>query len=160
MSPYVTAESILCAKDLDTAEVEVPEWGGTVRVRKLSGSDRELYDQEIHNIQQRVNRGARNRRGDIELDIQFHAHKARVLLAWLTICDENGERIFTTEEHRKQLAGKSAEALERVYQCAARLSGLLAEDEDEDADSEEGEKRPGEGGSVQLAPVSADVSYG
>ena len=36
-------EAILKADDLPTEDVSVPEWGGTVRVRGLNGTQRDAY---------------------------------------------------------------------------------------------------------------------
>jgi len=54
----------------------------------------------------------------------------RVFLSWLTMVDDNGVRLFRDEASRDALAKKSARAIEMVYDCSARLSGLLAPDED------------------------------
>jgi len=35
--------TILAAKDLRTTDIEVPEWGGTVRVKAMSGREREQF---------------------------------------------------------------------------------------------------------------------
>ena len=47
----------------------------------------------------------------------------RAKLASMSICDESGKRIFTDAD-MAQLSGKSAVALQRVFEVARRLSGL------------------------------------
>jgi len=47
-----------------------------------------------------------------------------------TVCDEEGERLFT-DSQIQQLGGKSAAALDRLYSVAARLSAITKSDEDE-----------------------------
>ena len=39
----LSKEAILAAQDLPSEDVEVPEWGGTVRVRGLDGKGRDEY---------------------------------------------------------------------------------------------------------------------
>jgi hypothetical protein len=41
---YLTRDAILQAPDLQGEDVAVPEWGGTVRVRGLSGAQRDAYE--------------------------------------------------------------------------------------------------------------------
>ena len=36
--------AILCANDLQTEDVEVPEWGGAVRVRSFTGRERDAFE--------------------------------------------------------------------------------------------------------------------
>ena len=36
--------AILCANDLQTEDVDVPEWGGVVRVRSFTGRERDAFE--------------------------------------------------------------------------------------------------------------------
>ena len=36
--------AILAAQDLQTEDVEVPEWGGAVRVRSFTGRERDVFE--------------------------------------------------------------------------------------------------------------------
>ncbi len=40
----LTKDDILGADDLATEDVEVPEWGGCVRVRALTGTERDAFE--------------------------------------------------------------------------------------------------------------------
>lgn len=100
--------------DLPMEEVEVPEWGGSVLVRGLSGRERDLYEKWMVQI-----RG----RNSVELSME----NVRGKLAAMCICNETGGRVFEDEDAR-WLGNKSAAALERVCSVAMRLSGLAAED--------------------------------
>lgn len=113
----LSREQILGAQDRKTEDVEVPEWGGTVRVRSLSGSERDAYEAGIVQL-----RGDGSRK--------FTLQNARARLVSLSLCDENGERMFTDADIIK-LGDKSALALERVFDAARRLSGLSDEDVEE-----------------------------
>ena len=57
----------------------------------------------------------------------------RAKLCALTICDEKGERIFSTRDV-KALTKKSASALQRVFSVAQQLSGITGDDLEELAD--------------------------
>lgn len=119
----LTATEILSANDLPQELVEVPEWGGSVYVRGLSGSERDQYEISIH--------GAR-------VDSKtLNMANMRARLCALTICNENGERLFN-DLQIEALGRKSAQALERVFDVARRLAGLTKADVDELAKELEG----------------------
>lgn len=113
----LSREQILGAQDRKTEDVEVPEWGGTVRVRALSGAERDAYEAGIVQL-----------RGDGSQ--QWTLKNARARLVSLSLCGEDGERLFS-ESDIGVLGEKSATALERVFDVARHLSGLTDEDIDE-----------------------------
>lgn len=106
---YLSRDAILGASDLDTEEVEVPEWGGTVLVRGLSGNERDKLEESI------------TKNGKVSLD-SFSAK-----LAAASIVDDNGDRMFSQSDVKK-LGQKSARALNRVQAAAQRLSRISDED--------------------------------
>jgi hypothetical protein len=108
----LTRDEILKAQDLRTEEVYVPEWGGTVIVKSLTGTERDLFEDSV------ISSGRRDFKG------------VRARLAALSIVDENGKRLFTFEEAEK-LGEKSARALDRVFAVAQRLSGFTRKDMEE-----------------------------
>ncbi len=112
----LTREQILAAPDLKTETVAVPEWGGTVLVRGLTGAERDEYEQSLM-----VGRG-RNR------DINIRNARAKLLV--LTIVDASGKHVFEDSDI-VALGRKSAAALERVFDVARRLSGLSDTDLEE-----------------------------
>lgn len=110
----LSRDEILGAHDRKTEDVAVPEWGGTVRVRALSGAERDAYEAGIVQI-----KGDGSRK--------FTLANARARLVSLSVVDENGEHLFS-EADVAALGAKSATALERVFDVARRLSGLSDED--------------------------------
>lgn len=112
----LSREQILEAQDLTIEEVQVPEWGGSVYVRSLSGKGRDKFDASRFKL---VN----NR---VEM---IHENTRAVLLA-LSLCDQDGGLLFS-EADVKALGEKSASALDRVFEVAQRLSGLRAKDMEE-----------------------------
>jgi len=77
----LTRDAILQAQDLPTQDVEVPEWGGTVRVRALTGAERDAFEQSI--VEQRGK------------STRMNLQNVRAKLVALTVVDENGNRIFS-----------------------------------------------------------------
>lgn len=111
---FLTRDAILAAPDLAIIEVEVPEWGGTVRVRALSGAERDSFEASCMK---------EKRDGKTEFD----PRNMRAKLVALCLVDGNGLRIFQQDDV-KALGRKSAKALSRVFDEAAKLNGLSAED--------------------------------
>ena len=109
--------AILEAKDLPTETVDVPEWGGQVIVRTLTGEERDQYESSMFEV---VGDGA-NR------EVIPKMENLRATLAALSIVDEDNKRMFDVSEVHL-LGDKSAAALDRVFDVAKRLSGLSEED--------------------------------
>lgn len=113
----LTREAILAAEDRKTEDVSVPEWGGTVRVRALSGSERDTYEGSLVQL---------SPSGQKKLTLA----NARAKLVSLAVCDEAGSPLFS-EKDVVELGSKSATALQRVWEVASRLSGLSDDDMNE-----------------------------
>jgi len=111
----LTATQIFEAEDLLSERVEVPEWGGYVIVRTMSGSEKDRF--QMATLTQH--------KGQIVTDLRKMKH-FRTRAVSLCAANDKGERLFTDAQVEK-LAKKSAVALDRVYTVASRLNGL-AED--------------------------------
>ncbi len=112
----LTRDQILQAQDIARETVSVPEWGGDVLVRGLTGQERDAYEATI----MRLN----------GTNAQMNLVNARAKLVARSVIDENGDRLFADDDVAL-LARKSAAALERVFNVAQRLSGLSSADIDE-----------------------------
>ena len=108
--------AILAAQDLQTEDVEVPEWGGTVRVRSFTGRERDAFEASM------VRGEGRDRKVDLT--------NMRARLVGLTVIDETGQRLFTDDEV-DLLGAKSGAALDRVFAVAQKLNGLSGADVEE-----------------------------
>jgi len=106
-------DDILAVKDIQVELVHVPEWGGDVYVKGMTGLERDAFEASIVN---QVGKGPR-----------VNMNNVRAKLAAHTICDENGERLFT-EKDINALGKKSASALQRVFAVAQKLSGIGDDD--------------------------------
>lgn len=121
-------EQILQANDLVTEEIAVPEWGGAVLVRSLTGEERDAYEASV--VDQRGK------------DTKVNLRNARAKLVAWAVVDEQGERIFTQADVQA-LGKKNASALQRVFDVAMRLAGISEADIKEL--TEEIEENPFEG---------------
>lgn len=110
---YLSADSILSVNDIKMESIDVPEWGGRVCVRSLSGIDRDTWEVYAQAEFQKVNKPV----------------NMRAKLASLCLCDSEGNRIFTDAQVNK-LAEKSAKALDRVYEAAISVNALSGEEID------------------------------
>lgn len=99
-------DAILGADDRPRERVEVPEWGGHVYVRSMSGTERDGWEASF--LGDAENRGLRN---------------ARARLVVLCAVDEEGRRIFA-EHDADALGEKSGLALDRVFKAAMRMNAL------------------------------------
>ncbi|MGI3229956.1 hypothetical protein ACRJ4B_49760 [Streptomyces sp. GTA36] len=115
MTTYLSAEQILGADDLAYEDVPVPEWGGTVRVRELPGTERDKFEAQFVGKD-----GASVRMEGLE------GFRAR--LAAASIVDKDGKQMFRSVAEAKRLGEKSAAALQRVCDAATRLSKMSEDD--------------------------------
>lgn len=111
----LTRQQLDAVNDLKTKDVEVPEWGGTVRLRELSAKDRSLI--EATTI------GARGQGVEIRVEA-FKTLKQRVVAA--SLIDDNGNRLYK-ENEVGFLAQKSGQVVERLFQIVQDLSGMTEE---------------------------------
>ena len=108
-----TRDSIIKADDLTTSTVTTDEWG-TVRIRTMTGAERDEFDAMI----------VRNKNAK-----QFHdPTEVRARLVVLCAIDESGARLFT-EEDIPQLQQKAAKPLGAVADAIAALNGLDGEED-------------------------------
>ena len=75
---YLTRDAILEAEDIETEEVAVPEWGGNVLVRGLSGTQRDIWEQGLVEVEPCGNR-AQRRNGGTELKREPGQHTFQAL---------------------------------------------------------------------------------
>lgn len=116
----LTRDQILAAQDITTEEVSVPQWGGTVLVRGMSGTERNLFEDACTKEIPAGNRAGR-RAGQTVTKFVKDNIMAK-LCAWCMV-DEAGEKLFADTDIGA-LGKKSGAALQRVMEVAMRLSGL------------------------------------
>lgn len=111
----LSRDAILAAEDRPTEDVDVPEWGGTVRLRALSGAERDAFETSM--LDQRGKPTA----------ARLQNFRARLLAA--SIVGEDGQRLFTDKDVAT-LGAKSGAVIDRLFERARRLSGMAREDVD------------------------------
>jgi len=109
----LSRDDVLKAEDLTTEEVDVPEWGGSVLVRGMTGRERDEFEVSVT-----VEHGGQM--------VQDFANLRAKLVARCTV-DEDGERLFTDADVAA-LGEKSGAAIDRVFAAASRLSGMGEKD--------------------------------
>jgi hypothetical protein len=112
----LSREAILGAQDLQTQEVNVPEWGGSVIVRGMTGAERDAFEASIMDLNNKDSK------------INFQDMRAKLLSKCLA--DEKGNRLFSDADI-EALSGKAASALNRLFEVAQHLCGLSKTDMDE-----------------------------
>lgn len=98
---------ILSADDLKRERVDIPEWpGATVFVRMMTASERDRFE---------------------SAHLKSPERDFRARLAVATVCDEQGQAVFT-EADIPALGAKSSAALTRIFEAAAKLNKMGKED--------------------------------
>ncbi len=115
----LTRAAIEKVSELKTEEVEVPEWGGSVRIRELTGSERDSYEASIVGSK-------RTRRGREETS-ELNLRNIRARLVGMCLIGEDGARLYSDAEIGV-LGAKSAAVLDRLFDACQRLSGISAAD--------------------------------
>ena len=101
----LTAEQIKKANDIKTIELNVPEWGGSVKIAEFNVKTR----------------------GEFELWVQKNKDNLasmRERLALLVLVDEHGNKLFN-EADLPILQGKNGKILDRIFEAACKLNGLF-----------------------------------
>jgi hypothetical protein len=96
--------------------VEMPEWGGHIHIKGISGVERDAYESSMLK--------GTGRKQKLVTD------NVRAKLVALAACDEHGAPLFDPKD-ADWLGKKGAAALARAYQVAARLGGITDEDIEE-----------------------------
>ena len=109
---FLTLDAIKEVDDIKTQSVSVPEWGGEVLVKSMTGRLRS-------NLEQKISSNAPH--GDVKMMI-------------VTSCcvDEEGNRLFKDGD-KSWLVEKAAAPLETIFEAVCKMSGIGV-DADEDAE--------------------------
>lgn len=104
----LSRDAIKDAQDWKLEKVEVPEWGGDVYLKTLSGTERDMFE-------------------DGYAEQKMRNFRARFLA--LSLCDDKGERLYGDNE-ADELGGKSSVVLNRLFDKAWALNAFRTEDVD------------------------------
>jgi hypothetical protein len=97
---------ILAAKDVKVSEaIPVPEWGGDVYCRTLSGTERDAFE-------------------DSYSDKKMKQFRCRFLV--LALCDESGDRLFADTDVN-ELGTKSSVVINRLFESSWKHNAFTIE---------------------------------
>lgn len=106
----LTKEQILGADDSEKMKLNVPEWGGDVFIRVMSGKERDRLE------------------GTFQGKISYNNVRARI--ATLVLCDEEGKLLFSLDDI-EALGKKSCAVLDMIFEKAMKLNRITKEDVEE-----------------------------
>ena len=107
--PIATRDAILSANDLKTQDVDVPEWGVSVRVSTLTGTARDALSKAM-----------------VGADGQIDSSQYRERMVAACVVGEDGKPLFSADDVGI-LGTKSAIALQRVFTVAESLNAISAQ---------------------------------
>ena len=102
MGKYLTAADILQAEDFVFEDISIPEWGGTVRIRSLSGAQR----------------------ATLKKAIDAGTETADEMICVMCMVDDDGNRIFNSSQI-EALRKKNTKAITRIAKRALVISGMI-----------------------------------
>ena len=114
-------DDIVASQDKEYQDVDVPEWGGTVRIATMSGEDRDRWELSMMQADDNSERGFK---------LNFDAY-SRVRLVAMCLVDDNFNRIFVTKEQIEKLSQKSGKVMDLLYDVAQRVNGITESDIDD-----------------------------
>jgi hypothetical protein len=106
---FLKRDAILAAQDLAYEDVEVPQWGGTVRIRALTAYERDSFERE------NIDNSGDNR------DLNTANMRARLVARCMV--DETGARVFGDGE-ALELGKKHGAIVDKLFWIARRLSAF------------------------------------
>ena len=112
---FLDRDTILEADDQEFAEVNIPEWGGVVRIRSITGAQRDAYEASLI-----------DERGK---DRKMNLRNARAKLIVLCAVDDAGRPLFTADDVNR-LGRRNAKPVDRLFDACKKLAGLTDEDVD------------------------------
>lgn len=113
---YATPDDLFATVETRTEELWIPELGKKVRIRAITGKERDAYEQSMV-----IGKGK---------DQTVNMRNARAKLAVLALANEDGSRMFSDADAGR-LGNLPAIALERIFDRARKLGGLTDQDLDE-----------------------------
>ena len=114
-------DDILSASDIQYEEMHVPEWNGDVRLKTLTGRERDKFEASMMKI---------NKKGQREENLE----NLRARLISFCLVDEDGRRIFLNDYEVNALGEKSVAALQRVFNKCQEMNGMTDSDVEEMAE--------------------------
>src|ERR1044072_1746226 len=109
----VTRDNIRAYKGKAPEPVEIPEWGGTVYVRVMTGAERAAFAAETYQHNGR------------SMKLNRKNFRARLLVR--TLCNSAGVPLYSAAE-AAELGEQPSDILDRLSVVASRINGMTAKD--------------------------------
>lgn len=122
LTQLLSKDMIIAAKDIKTEVVAVPEWGGSVTVRTMTGADRDDFEASMT---------ASKTGADGVVNQERNLSNFRARLCAMAMVNIHGKLLFPNPEDVEKLGQKSSKALDRVMKAAQKLNGIGADDVEE-----------------------------
>lgn len=119
---FLSKEQILHADDREYEEVDVPEWGGKVMVRSMTGKERDKFEAStvvMKNGQQTPN---------------LENLRAR-LISMCVVTEDRSALLFDSAADVQVLGNRNTRALQRIFNACQRLNGITDDDIEEMTES-------------------------
>lgn len=110
-------EEIFAVDDRKYEVVSVPEWGGEVKLKSLSGAERDRFEATLQE-----QRGGKTKQN-------YDNFRARLIA--LCAVNDDGTPLFPSKQAVVLLGNKNVAALQRLFNTANELSGLSEKDVEE-----------------------------
>src|SRR5690606_24188934 len=105
-------DAILSIDDREVIEVDVPEWNTRVRLRAMTGTDRDAYEVHVTN-------------GGKQGSVNLIGMRSKLVASCLV--NENNERIVSPKDEIR-LGEKSAKVLNTLFEKCLSLNGMTEDD--------------------------------
>lgn len=114
---FLSRDEILGIDDLKREEIPIPEWGGSIFIRVMTGAEKDWFE------------AANFDAAGEQLPLHQRWLNMRARMAVLTACDSDGAALFTLADV-DLLSRKCAPALDRIWTVATRLNRIDAAEEE------------------------------
>lgn len=122
MSKLLGKEDLLKKADLTKEKVELSS--GHVFVREMTGKEKDIWERSM--VKQKP---SGNKNTPFEYETTLEDFRAK--LAVVTVCDEEGNLIFSEKDVKKLNEFIKASDLEKIVNRAQKLNAISQEDKDE-----------------------------
>lgn len=124
-APDLTRDGILNADDLTIKREFIPEWGGYVYVKSITGEDRDKFEASLLVTEKQI--GDKGQLVEVQ---RMSTENIRAKLLVECLCDAQGNKMFSDADVAA-LGKKSAAGLTRCYNIASKLNAVTDADVDE-----------------------------
>lgn len=100
-------EDIINRDDRTLTKINVPEWGGHIYIRPLSGIERVAYEESVAAL-------PKDEKNGIQVITRFLA---------MVLTDSKGDRLFSENDHN-ELAKKRWDVIMRIFNKAGRINAI------------------------------------